>query len=277
MKISHLSKKKILLEFSDILDFLDYCEKVPKESFSHTFDNNSFCGGTWRDAVKQARTGNPHFVKQLFDGTNCISYMIERESVGEIRDVTGEYFDVADFLSGEPEVFRREEYADRKPVVPVYANVSVSAGVRAERIINRGCAIAALCDELSRHGFIVDLHLVDATNYDGKTYYTSVGVGLDPLDLDTAAFILANPLFARRLWMAMLERITEQGNCGGYGCPTEYDLSDIFAEGVSGFYFVSSTHREYKGSNFVSLDAAKDHVLSMIEQFKESAEQVILG
>ena len=278
MKITHPEKDKIVLEFCDIIDFCEYVEQTSEDNGSHNIgrDFTEFAGGTWKDAVKQAKTGNPKFVKQLFDGANVIGYMIERDSVGEIRDVTGEYFDVADFLSGEPEVFRRIEYSDRKPVVPVYATVAMSGWVSNEVIMNRGCGIVALCDELRRHDFIVDLHLVDATLYNEK-YYTSVNVGLNPLDLDTAAFIIANPLFLRRLWFAMLERVTGNRNCGGYGRPIEYDLSDIFPEGVSGFYFVSSAHSVFCNDKYRTLTGAKDHVLEMLESYRESAEQVILG
>lgn len=277
MKQSKIGNKKIVLEFSDILDFVEYCNQVPAKNFSRTFGNSSFCKGSFAEAVKQAQRGNPNLVRQLFNGTNCISYLIEKEAVGEIRDVTGEYFDVADFLSGEPEVFRRDEYADKKPVVPIYANVAVSSFVKQEQIINRGCAIVALCDELCRSGFIVDLHLVDATDYNGKTYYTVVKVDINPLDLDTAAFIVANPLFSRRLWFAMLENVTGESECDGYGRPTEYDLSDLFEDGVSGFYFVSSAHKVYNPMKFNTLEAAKDHVLEMLDKFKDSAEQVVLG
>lgn len=277
MKKSEIGNNKIVLEFSDILDFVEYCNQVPRKNFSRTYNEHSFVGGSFTEAVNQAKRGNPDLVKKLFDGTNCISYLIEKEVIGEMRDVTGEYFDVADFLSGEPEVFRRNEYADKKPVVPVYANVAVSGYVKQEKIINRGCAIVALCDELNRSGFIVDLNLVDATEYNGKTYYTIVKVDINPLDLDTAAFIVANPLFPRRLWFAMLENVTGKSECDSYGTPTEYDLSDLFGEGASGFYFVSSTHKVYNSKNFDALESAKDHVLEMLDEFKNSASQVILG
>ena len=115
------------------------------------------------------------------------------------------------------------------------------------------------------------------TIYNDKRYMTNISVQLDPLDLDTAAFIIANPLCLRRLWFAALEAYTEQSSCGGYGRPSEYDSKDIFDSGLSGFYFVSSLHGCYHEVNYRTVESAKTHVLSMIEKFKESAEQVILG
>ena len=270
---------KVICEYADLGDWVEFAEGGPKDGYSRTLDRDmiEFSGGTWDDAIKQAKTGNPELVTDMFEGVNILSAMIEQEKVGEIRDVHGEYFDVADYLSGEPECFRRDEYGDRRQVVPVYANFAMNCSVSNDAIRNRGCSIIALCDELSRSGFIVDLHLVTANEYNRKKYYSDIKVGLDPLDLDTAVFIVANPLHYRRLWFAVLERLENRSNCGGYSHPSEYDLPEIFESGVSGFYFVSSNHGKYNQNNYKTLEAAKDHVMHMIDEFKQLAEQVILG
>ena len=269
--------KCVKIEFDDILEYAEYADEVPEGNESRTMSNNAWCGGTFQDGIDQAKTGNPELVKQFFDGANILAAMIEEEKIGEIRDVTGEYFDVADYLSGEPEVFRRDEYGDRKPVVPVYANFTASCGVKAEHIVNRGCAIVALCDELSKAGFIVDLHVVEASEWRGTKYYTKINIANDPLDLDTMAFTIANPLCLRRLWFAVLEHLTNRSECGSYGTPAEYDLQEIFDTGLSGFYFTSNRHKAYSKEHYDTLEHAKEHILDMIQQFKESAEQVILG
>ena len=181
------------------------------------------------------------------------------------------------YLSGEPEVFRRDEYGDRKPVIPVYANFGMSCRISTDIIKNRGCAIVSLCDELCRRGFIVDLHLVEAVYYNRKKWMTNIAVRLDPLDLDTVAFIIANPLCLRRLWFAAFERYTGEACPFGHGSAAEYVLDEIFESGLSGFYFVSSSHICFDEDNFRSLEKAKNHIMSMVEKFKESAEQVILG
>ena len=268
---------KTMLYFDDILDYVEYCNAVPEKNYSKSRTDNKWCGGTFAEAVKQATTGNPDLVKDFFDGVNIIQAMIEEEKNGEIRDVTGEYFDVADYLSGEPEVFRRDEYGERKPVVPVYANFSMRCDISTDVIKNRGIAITALCDELSKSGFIVDLNVVHAVSYSGKYYYTKIKLQNDPLDIDTLAFCVANPMCLRRLWFALLENVTNDRSCGGYGSPREYDLQEIFDTGLSGFYFTSSGHNVFRSGNYSSLENAKTHVLAMIEKFKDSAEQVILG
>lgn len=269
-------------DFSDIIDFVQYATEGPEpESYRKSRDTNNiqWAGGSWEDAVKQATTGNPEMVNRFFDGVNILSAMIEDEREGEIRDVTGEYFDVADFLSGEPEVFRRKEMGEQRPVVPVYANFAMHCDIDPHIIMNRGCGIVELCDELSNSGFIVDLHLVEACCgvYPIGKCYTNIKVGIDPLDLDTAAFIIANPLCLRRIWFGFLEHATNQTSCGGYGRPIEYDLEDVFETGISGFYFTSSTHFKFRQSNYETLEATKTHIMKMIEEFKASPDNVVIG
>ncbi|MGE4300859.1 MAG: hypothetical protein AB7F40_04560 [Victivallaceae bacterium] len=271
-----ISSSKVRYTFDNILEFADYANSVPDRNSSKSDGDNKFAGGSFQDAMDQAASGNPELVKKIFEGVNVIRAMIEDDEIGEIRDVTGEYFDVADFLSGEPEVFRREEYGDSRPVVPVYASFSMKCGISTSSIENRGCAIVALCDELAHSGFIVDLHCVQVVEY-GKKYYTKIKLCTDPLDIDTMAFIVANPLCLRRLWFAALENYTGRSSCGGYGFPCEYDLDDIFTSGVSGFYFTSSNHSAFSESNYSSLEKAKKHIIGMVERFKANPCQVILG
>lgn len=271
------NEKQVVAVFEDVIEYADYADMASACNFSRTFEDDYFCGGSFADAIQQAKTGNPELVKSFFDGVNVIEAMIEEEKIGEIRDVTGEYFDVADFLSGEPEVFRRDEMGLQKPVVPIYANFSMNGNTSKGVITNRGCAIVALVDELNRSGFIVDLSLIDAVEYRRKNYYSRIKVRLDPIDLDAVAFIVANPLCLRRLSFAALEVFTDEDCCGGYGTPIEYDLSDVFSTGLSGFYFVSSDHSEFCSDNYRTLESAKKHILGMVEQFKESASQIILG
>lgn len=273
---------KIIHEYSSLLDFVEFVEGSPFTdglSRDDSEDRAKFTGGTWQDAVSQAKTGNPELVQSMFDGISAINSMIQEETIGEMRDVTGEYFDVADYLSGEPEVFRREEYCDLSPVVPVYANFSMNCGVSNTVIRNRGCGIIALCDELAKSGFIVDLNMCQATEYGGKIYYTKIKVALDPLDLDSAAFIVANPLCERRLWFSMLERCENSSDCGSYGFPREYDLDEIFATGLSGFYFTSSNHQLFSenGERYKTLKGAKEHICEMIEKYKTIPDKLVMG
>lgn len=279
MKLERLSGRIIRAEFDGNIDLADYASSAPANNFIRNWDEDDFFGGTFDDAIRQAKTGNPEFVNPLFEGISVLEAMIEEEKTGEIRDVTGEYFDVADFLSGEPEVFRRDEIGLQKPVVPVYANIGVNCGIDTKMIINRGSALVALCDELQSAGFIVDIHVVSSLEYNKVMHHSVIKVANDPIDIDALAFFLANPLCFRRLILTALEIYTGMESCQDqcYGSINEYDLPDLFDTGLSGFYFVSSNHSEFRSDNYRTLESAKNHILGMVEQFKESASQIILG
>lgn len=263
--------------FDSTIEYAEFAEKCPDNATTRENGRISWHGGTWEDACKQVRTGNPELVKQLFEGSNIVNALIESDRNGEIRDVTGEYFDVADFLSGEPEVFRRQEFDGKRQVVPVWVNFGMLCDISTKTIINRGSAIVALVDELQNSGYIVDLRVVKGTNHNrfGKIY-ADIKLRTDPVDLDELAFLIANPLNLRRMWFACLES-WKQDRFGDMGSTIEYDLSELFESGLSGFYFVGSSHKLFRSYNYETLKNAKEHISEMINQFKESAEQVIIG
>lgn len=276
MIATKLDSETSILRFDSVADYIDYAENCPKNAEARQNNHIEWSGGTWQDALTQVKTGNPELVNQFYDGVNVLNAMIEEEKIGEVRDVAGEYFDVADYLSGEPEVFRREEFGDKRQVVPLWVNFGMLSNIEPHIIRNRGCAIVALADELQKSGFIVDLKIVKgSTFWNGRKIYASVDIKHDPLDLDAAAFFIANPLHLRRIWFACLERYIEVG--AEMGASAEYILDDLFESGLSGFYFASSTHKLFKESHYRSLENAKDHVMKMIDEFKNSPNQVIIG
>ena len=269
--------RNIILEFDDIIEYADYANSVPESNYSKTYSDKEFCKGSFADAVNQAQCGNPDYVRPLFDGIEVMGHLIERDYHAEIRDVAGEYFDVGDFLSGEPEVFRRNELCSTQPVVPVYASASMSCNVSQQTIINRGCTIIALCDLLAKQGYIVDLNLVHGIEIYGKKIYTKMKIETDPIDLDGAAFVIANPLWLRRLSFAVTEKITDRPYCCGYGAPIDYVVDDIFSDGVSGFYFVCSNNHAFNKINYYTLELSIKHLTKMIDEFTNNSSQVILG
>lgn len=263
--------------FDNTLEYAEFSEKCPEASEAKEPGDIEWHGGTWEDAVKQVRTGNPELVKRLFDGANIVNALIESDKNGEIRDVTGEYFDVADYLSGEPEVFRRQEFDGKRQVVPVWVNFGMLSDVKPEIIVNRGCAIVSLVDELQNNGFIVDLRVVKGTDhYDLGRIYADIKVRTDPVDLDELAFLIANPLNLRRIWFGCISSWHPEV-CWEMGKTIEYDLDELFDSGLSGFYFVGSSHNIFNKRNYSSLENATKHICNMIDKFKESAAQVIFG
>ena len=269
---------KVFTHFDGLLEYAEYADGVPVFNYSKDNNDNDWHGGTFEDAMNQARTGNPELVKSLFDDIQILEGLLEEGDTDTIRDVTGDYFDVGEVISGEPECWRREEYALQKPVIPVFASFSMSCGIRNKIIKNRGAAIIALVDALEKQGFIVDLHLEASRRYEGVTYYDSIKIKTDPIDLDSMAFILANPLCLRRLNLAVLERILSHSNPPGHGMPMNYDTSKILADkDLSGFYLTCSNNDHFDESNYKNLNAAKDHIIKMMESFRENPNQIIIG
>lgn len=267
-------------EFEGVGAYAEFAIAGPSDGYSRvdTEDRVKFSGGTWAEAVSQAQIGNPELVQEIAFGTSKISEMLHADSLGWMRDVTGDFFDVADYLSGEPEVFRRQEFVEQKPVIPVYASFSMSCNISNKIIKNRGCAIVALCDELQKAGYIVDLRLVHCVVYAGKRRVTNIKIANDPFDLDAVAFVLANPLCLRRVYFAFLENVEKDSYCGGYGSPMDINKSDMeFDEGQTGFFFGSSQHCSFSWSNFSSLERAKDHISSMLDEMQNNPGMLIYG
>jgi hypothetical protein len=278
MKKTCLSDKEILFEFDSVADFVEYSSQGPENGTSRSEYRTETAGGTWEQALEQAVTGNPELVHEIAYKVGNIEGMIEKDSPGWIRDVAGDFFDVADFLSGEPEVFRREELNEKKMVVPVYANFSMNSGISNDVIKNRGCAIIALVDDLQRAGFIAELSLVFGSRYNGVERYIKINISQDPADLDAAAFVLANPMCLRRVYLAFLERECKKRDCGGYGCPIEFPVEKFTeTEGLGGINFGSSSSFGFDRRDYCDLETAKDHINVIIEEFAENPGKLVQG
>lgn len=271
---------KVFHFFDGLLDFAEYADGVSKQNFSKNNMENRWSGGTFEDAMRHARTGNPELVKNLFEDVRILEGLLEEDGLMTVRDVIGDYFDVGEVISGEPECWRREEYALQKPVIPVFASFGMNGRIDKDVIMNRGAAIVALVDSLEKQGFIIDLHLESSTRYAMTRYYDSIKIKTDPIDLDAMAFIIANPLCLRRLKLAVLERVTGKKTCQGghYGFPINYDTSRILTDSeLSGFYFTCSNNSNFSENNYKTLEAAKNHIIGMMESFRSNPNQVIIG
>ena len=276
MKKKCLSEKEFLFEFDSVADFVEYSAKGPENGSSREEYRTYSAGGTWEQALEQAITGNPELVQEIAYGVGKIEGMIEKDTPGWIRDVTGDFFDVSDFLSGEPEVFRREELNEKKMVVPVFANFSMSHDIPNEVIKNRGCAIVSLVDCLQRAGFIVELSLVFGSLYRNVYRYIKINISQDPVDLDAAAFVLANPMCLRRVYLAFLERECKKSHCGGYGSPVEFPVSRIIENAeLGGIDFGSSSSGSFDKRDYCDLETSKDHVETILTELSRNPGKVV--
>lgn len=259
--------------FDGLIEYADIANSVPSDNTSKTCADNKFAGGTFADAIHQAKTGNPEFVKDFFAGIKELEALIDGDRPLEIRDVAGDYFDIADYLNGEPEVFRRQENMSEPRVVKIVVNAGMKSLIGNSLINNRGMVIVALCDELQKQGFIVDLTILKLTLYCRKLYATYIPVPNNPLDIDSVAFMVANPLFQRRLSFAILEKNTNKKSCFAQGYGHSEDPENIDCN----FYFSSSNHHRFNQYNYSNLNDAKALIMDMLNQYAENKNQVIYG
>lgn len=224
-------------EFPSLKEFARYADMVPAENFSRTNSENKWAGGTFADALRQAEYGNSNFASPFVTELTELERIFLTEHEYDVRDITGEYFDVGDFLSGEPEYFFARMLEEQKPIMTIAANIGMNWLQTPALIRRRGCAILALADQLLTRGFQITMKLVESFVFEGKKIVFSIQIHQSPLELNDAVFVLANPLCLRRLGFAVLERVMHRSNCEGYGCPEDFSVNELFSDDECGFYF----------------------------------------
>jgi hypothetical protein len=239
-------------EFYSIAEFAEYANRTPANAYSRTYEKDSFCPSDFDTALQDATTGNPEYVRDIFAGAEVMSQDVSDEISGYHRDVEGQFFDVADVMSGEPEHWWAEDHAPARKVIRITAMIGMSCNAETSDINNRGAAIVSLCDEFQKQGAIVELTLVKAVIYNGRKYIATIHVPTNPLDIDAVAFAVANPAANRRLGFAYLEVESGKRNCLSYGQTTSC------VEDGQDFIFPPIMHH---GGNWLTLDTAKRRVL----------------
>ncbi len=292
------SSRTDFFEFDSICEYADYIEKnLSQESEARHYKDggkSSWSWQSWEDAMKSAKNGNREYAKNLFDRLDIMEWSVLGNAFEEIRDVEGEYFDVGDVLSGEPECFRRMEPREVKPAIPVYVNFSQACSVSETEIMNRGTAIVAMCDTLEKDGYRVELNVICACRYRpvfrsnptieknvGKLHRILFKVNMpnDPLDMDGISFALINPAFFRRLFFGVMGLVSGyNGSAGCYYATDEFDYDDMkrigYEEGSGGIYF-GSDWCAWNHKRFSTLESAKQHVLEVVEKYKATPGKLV--
>lgn len=164
------------------------------------------------------------------------SGIIKRGTLGYVQDVCGEFPNVPAFLAGDVECMMRkgetEMATDRSPL-KVFIGVGAGANWTADELINRGVYVMALVQLLSERR-AVELFWYCAFgngNDKAKPIVPIVPMNTRPLDLSTAAHIIASAGFFRTVAFAFQEA---KGGSHGYIPWTwnEQTLSDRFREGL---------------------------------------------
>lgn len=199
---------------------------IPGDGVGTARDKEFYGTKCWEDTLTLAREGWHEgaervqaIAKRL---ETSLIHNIVREDVN--YDVEGMSFDVARYLTGEPEHWVRQEEStmamEGQRHVKVVVNTAVSGGVERNVIETRGAVIAALVNLLEFAGHRVELWVgrgvaMDYTRRTRPVYVTLTRVKAydQPLDIERVAFAVAHVAMARRINMAAhAHRLTAEDN-----------------------------------------------------------------
>lgn len=135
-------------------------------------------------------------------------------------DVAGERPDIMRAIGGDPMSMttRRSKLSSRRRVLRVALEAGVNANISAEAIINYGAALLSYVDAIEHDGISVELNLIFSCTESSEAkkqkfqclcVYKRAG---QHLDIDRAAFALANPAVLRRFLFNLLRQQSEFDN-----------------------------------------------------------------
>lgn len=146
-------------------------------------------------------------------------------------DVTGEFFDVATVLTGNPECWMSSVLESSVRCIDICVSIAVSSGVNADTIMRRGAAICALVDTLDYQRIRTSLSWNDYISHDNHKFSmtTQLKAHEQPLDMDRVAFGMAHPASLRRTVFSFMETTPDMACCvkGSYGRPLDERPFDL--------------------------------------------------
>ena len=186
-------------------------------------------------------------------------------------DVYGFAPNVPSYIAGTPDsMFDLIEHDTGDKLIRVAVHVGRYQNATQNHILNRGAAIMAVLDQLSKEGYSIELDAV-WRNQDAEasiSIETCIKHGTDHWTPASVAFALCHVSFQRRLCWRVAESVKEMGGSitnRGYGFGNkatfdDYDLSFGYVNGEN-------------VNHFESLESATDHIKqSTIEQLKKASK-----
>jgi hypothetical protein len=161
-------------------------------------------GGPWdgdvspQEAHKRAVYGDSSLVARALDHMARHADMIRLDNAPTWSlDVMGSTPCVPAVIAGHPHAMRRRVARPRDSrTVRVFVSLVCSAGISADKMLARGCAILGLVEALQASGVHVELHAVAELPCSPLDVVHVVPIET-PLDVSRAGFALAHPAFTR--------------------------------------------------------------------------------
>jgi hypothetical protein len=217
-------------------------------------------GCTFEEAVNYFREGykvdTADFVAEIDKLSSKICEEIQSEYIPE---VTGEFFDIGRVICGEPEAWFEKTEVPVKNPLNIIINLSVSHNISTEQVKNRGIAICALINLLSRDRAI-SVKVLMGTEYHKHSpirFFRYIQIPNNPLDLDLMNFLITHVGFYRRLFWNYREYELNDAEASCYSRPINPPGIDT----PDSIYFENIQEGEYN-----SLEDTKRRVLEILEK-----------
>lgn len=190
-------------EFDDVDQMLCQAERPGTWNNSARMGSNTFCGGSFDQALKLARHGWPEGVEMVKKAIADLPPVAGR-GVARGYDVAGAYPVAARAAAGMPDAMRtRKRDAGSRPVVRVAVDLCVSKSTGTSAMVAHGASLLSVIDSIEQAGTRVEVMIGATTESDHddvvRTVVATVKRAQDPYNLDTLAFWLIHPTAFRRI------------------------------------------------------------------------------
>ena len=215
---------------------------------SERIDHDGWSGcRTWQDALDYAVKGHPA-ARAAIDSA-ALKVTASPEPLWDTAPV-GAFPCIPAYAAGAPEdMFTLSDIAPpvQSPIVRIVINMSASAGVDPQHIVNRGVAIVALIDRIQLSGRRVELIAVKHGEYRDDRYIWSVTVKRpeESIDMDRIGLVFATPIMLRRFFFRVMEFMTPH-EVYGYAYPKHFEEecsgADLVIPKISGSEYRTPAH-----------------------------------
>jgi len=211
----------------------------------------------WEKSLELADTGWREMTPKLITAVEKVQDEVFRllPHLDVTRDYVGECFDMGEYMSGEPEYWRKWSHVGQeKPTVFITMNAAVSCSVDTKTIIQRGSAMISLCGALELLGYPVQITVIHYVTHSGKyrahAKVLPVKMPGEVIDYPRVAYAMAHPSLLRRSFFRIYEWpkfYSALGVGAGYGYPSDPPkeiLNELLDSPKHSIYFGSIRYGE---------------------------------
>lgn len=179
---------------------------------------------TWKEALEYAAKGHP--AGRAAIESAAVKVTMEPEPLWDTAPV-GAFPCIPAYAAGVHEdMFTMSDIAppSPSPIVRIAVNMSASAGVDPQDIVNRGVAIVSLIDRIQLSGRRVELIAIKHGESRPDKFVWSVTVKRpeEPIDMDRVGLCFATPIMLRRYFFRVMEFMVPE-EVDGYSASRHFD------------------------------------------------------